>query len=67
VEHLRRLRAPDHLHRQRDSFGPQCRLPVPTIQSSVLEFVFDTTREVANLISSGTLKRYPEFLFSHEV
>jgi hypothetical protein len=41
--------------------------PVPTIQSSVLEFVFDTTRVVANLISSGTLKRYPEFLFSHEV
>jgi predicted TIM-barrel fold metal-dependent hydrolase len=33
--------------------------PVPTIQSSVLEFVFDTTRAVANLISSGTLKRYP--------
>jgi hypothetical protein len=41
--------------------------PVPTIQSSVLEFVFDITRVVANLISSGTLKRYPEFLFSHEV
>jgi hypothetical protein len=41
--------------------------PVPTIQSSVLEFVFDTTRVVANLISSGTLKRYPESLFSHEV
>jgi hypothetical protein len=41
--------------------------PVPTIQSSVLEFDFDTTRVVANLISSGTLKRYPEFLFSHEV
>jgi hypothetical protein len=40
---------------------------VPTIQCSVLEFVFDTTRGVANLISSGTLKRYPEFLFSHEV
>ena len=41
--------------------------PVPTTQSSVLEFDFDTTRVVANLISSGTLKRYPEFLFSHEV
>jgi hypothetical protein len=40
---------------------------VPTIQSSVLEFVIDTTRVVANLITSGTLKRYREFLFSHEV
>jgi 6-methylsalicylate decarboxylase len=41
--------------------------PVPTIQSSVLEFVFDTTRAVANLISSGTLKRYPNvrIILSH--
>jgi hypothetical protein len=41
--------------------------PVPTIQCSVLEFGFDTTRVVVNLIASGTLKRYPEYLFSHEV
>jgi predicted TIM-barrel fold metal-dependent hydrolase len=33
--------------------------PVPTIQPSVLEFVFDTTRAVANLIMSGSLRRYP--------
>src|SRR5215212_9143908 len=41
--------------------------PVPTIQSSVLEFVFDTTRAVANLIASGTLKRYPDvrIILSH--
>jgi len=41
--------------------------PVPTIQSSVLEFVFDTTRAVANLISSETLKRYPNvrIILSH--
>jgi predicted TIM-barrel fold metal-dependent hydrolase len=41
--------------------------PVPTIQGSVLEFVFDTTRAVANLISSGTLKRYPNvrIILSH--
>jgi predicted TIM-barrel fold metal-dependent hydrolase len=41
--------------------------PIPTIQSSVLEFVFDTTRAVANLISSGTLKRYPNvrIILSH--
>jgi hypothetical protein len=41
--------------------------PVPTIQCSVLEFVFDTTWAVANLISSGRLKRYPGFPFSHDV
>src|SRR5215217_5427300 len=41
--------------------------PVPTIQSSVLEFVFDTTRAVANLIPSETLKRYPNvrIILSH--
>lgn len=32
--------------------------PLPTVEPSVLEFVFDTTRAVANLIFSGTLKRY---------
>jgi 6-methylsalicylate decarboxylase len=46
---------------------PNAGSPVPTIQSSVLEFVFDTTRAVANLISSGTLKRYPNvrIILSH--
>jgi predicted TIM-barrel fold metal-dependent hydrolase len=41
--------------------------PVPSIQSSVLEFVFDTTLAVANLISSGTLKKYPNvrIILSH--
>ena len=33
--------------------------PVPTIQPSLLEFVFDTTRAVANLVTSGSLSRYP--------
>jgi 6-methylsalicylate decarboxylase len=47
--------------------APNAGSPVPTIQSSVLEFVFDTTRAVANLISSGTLKRYPNvrIILSH--
>jgi predicted TIM-barrel fold metal-dependent hydrolase len=33
--------------------------PVQTIQPSILEFVFDTTRAVANLVMSGSLSRYP--------
>jgi predicted TIM-barrel fold metal-dependent hydrolase len=41
--------------------------PIPTIPGSVLEFVFDTTRAVANLIFSETLKRYPHIriILSH--
>jgi predicted TIM-barrel fold metal-dependent hydrolase len=41
--------------------------PVRTLQGSVLEFVFDTTRAVANLIISGTLKRHPHvrIILSH--
>jgi predicted TIM-barrel fold metal-dependent hydrolase len=33
--------------------------PVAGLEPSVLEFVFDTTRAVANLVVSGTLARYP--------
>jgi predicted TIM-barrel fold metal-dependent hydrolase len=33
--------------------------PVPTLEPSLLEFVFDTTRAVANLVVSGTLTRFP--------
>jgi len=41
--------------------------PLPTLPSFVLEFPFDTTRAVANLLVSGTLSRYPaiRFLLSH--
>jgi predicted TIM-barrel fold metal-dependent hydrolase len=41
--------------------------PLPDVEGSVLEFVFDTTRAVANLIFSGTLKRYPHLriILSH--
>lgn len=38
--------------------GKNAGSPLPTVEGSVLEFVFDTTRVVANLIFSGTLKRY---------
>jgi predicted TIM-barrel fold metal-dependent hydrolase len=33
--------------------------PVPALEPSLLEFVFDTTRAVANLVVSGTLQRHP--------
>jgi predicted TIM-barrel fold metal-dependent hydrolase len=37
------------------------------IKPAILEFVFDTTRAIANLIHSGTTKRFPDirFIFSH--
>jgi predicted TIM-barrel fold metal-dependent hydrolase len=37
------------------------------IPAPILEFIFDTTRAVANLIASGTLERCPEirFILSH--
>jgi predicted TIM-barrel fold metal-dependent hydrolase len=41
--------------------------PIPTLPGFMLEFVFDTTRTVANLVLSGTVKRYPHirFIISH--
>lgn len=37
------------------------------LPGALVEFVFDTTRAVTNLIYSGTLERYPDirFIFSH--
>jgi predicted TIM-barrel fold metal-dependent hydrolase len=41
--------------------------PVLTLPSFMLEFVFDTTRAVANLVISGTLTKYPHLciILSH--
>ena len=41
--------------------------PVPTLPGFMLEFVFDTTRAVANLVISGMLKKYPNLriILSH--
>jgi predicted TIM-barrel fold metal-dependent hydrolase len=41
--------------------------PLAAIQASVLEFPFDTTRAIANVIVSGTPRRFPglRFLFTH--
>jgi 6-methylsalicylate decarboxylase len=33
--------------------------PLPTVQPSLLEFPFDTTRAVANLLVSGAVERFP--------
>lgn len=47
--------------------APNAGSPIPSVEASVLEYVFDTTRAVANLIYSGTLKRYPHLriILSH--
>ncbi len=42
---------------------PVEKLPELTFPSSVLEFVFDTTRAVANLIHHGILNKYPNIRF----
>lgn len=46
---------------------PEQKLPMTNFRPAILEFVFDTTRAVANLIHSGSLKRYPDinFILSH--
>ncbi len=47
--------------------APNAGSPIPTIEPSLLEFIFDTTRTVASLVISATLKRYPRvrFILSH--
>jgi 6-methylsalicylate decarboxylase len=37
--------------------------PIPTLQPSLLEFAFDTTRAVANLVIAKTLDRFPRIRF----
>ena len=46
---------------------PPDKVPLANFRSAILEFVFDTTRAVANLIHGGGLKRYPDirFILSH--
>lgn len=46
---------------------PPDKIPLANFRSAILEFVFDTTRAVANLIHGGALKRYPDirFILSH--
>lgn len=46
---------------------PPDKVPLANFRSAIIEFVFDTTRAVANLIHGGGLKRYPDirFILSH--
>lgn len=46
---------------------PEEKLPNLKLPSSVLEFVFDTTRAIANLMHHGIFKKYPniKFIFAH--
>lgn len=41
----------------------QGKFPEMDIPPSIMEFVFDTTRAIANLIVNKTIKRYPEIRF----
>jgi 6-methylsalicylate decarboxylase len=43
----------------RPLIDPHVGSPVPTLEPSRFEFVFDTTRAVANMIIGGTLARHP--------
>jgi predicted TIM-barrel fold metal-dependent hydrolase len=47
--------------------GQAAESPLEHIQTSVLEFAFETTRAIANLVVNGTLQRYPRvrFIFTH--
>ncbi len=46
---------------------PKEKLPDLNLPSSVLEFVFDTTRAIANLMHKGIFKKFPNirFIFAH--
>jgi len=46
---------------------PEPMLPKTSVPPAIMEFVFDTTRAVANLIFTRALKRYPaiRFIFPH--
>jgi 6-methylsalicylate decarboxylase len=55
-EELDRRDAVVHVH---PTVDPHAAAPVEGLEPSVLEFIFDTTRAVANLVISGALARYP--------
>ncbi len=61
---LNRRMAVVHVH---PTIAPENSTSSIAVPGWCLEFVFDTTRAVANLAATGTLKRYPQikFIFSH--
>lgn len=64
MEELNRRRAVVFVHPNLPAFAGDIRLELPGF---MVEFVFDTTRAVANLVTSGTLERFPDirFILSH--
>jgi predicted TIM-barrel fold metal-dependent hydrolase len=42
---------------------PSCSLPGPALPAPVLEFMFETTRAVSNLVLSKCIERYPRIKF----
>ncbi|MFN0096966.1 MAG: amidohydrolase family protein [Dehalococcoidia bacterium] len=61
---LDRRRAVVHVH---PGAPHDCGGLTPAVPEPIVEFVFDTTRAIANLIATGTLERFPgiRFIFSH--
>jgi 6-methylsalicylate decarboxylase len=64
MEELNRRKAVVFIHPNLPSTASDIKLELP---GYLIEFVFDTTRAVANLISSGTMERFPDirFILSH--
>ena len=64
MDELNRRKAVVFVHPNLHSTVKDIRLELP---GYLVEFVFDTTRAVANLISSGTMDRFPDirFILSH--
>ncbi len=64
MEELNRRKAVVFLHPNLHSTADDIDLELPGF---MMEFVFDTTRAVANLIASGTMEKYPDikFILSH--
>lgn len=64
LEELNRRKAVVFIHPNLPRSASDIKLELP---GYLIEFVFDTTRAVANLISSGTMERFPDirFVLSH--
>ncbi len=61
---LQRRKATVYIH---PALAPCCGTAQPGVRTNLLEFPFDTTRNIVSLLFSGTLSRCPDvrFVFSH--
>jgi 6-methylsalicylate decarboxylase len=64
MEELNRRKAIVYVH---PTFTPCVRNTIPNAQMQLVEFPFETTRTIANLILSGTTTKYPNirWIFAH--